>query len=115
MFVNGIIGGACSVFTEDRVYVELEYDTQFEALELWNTNVTAEYNYHGAMSSNESYEYSQIATDISTYLEENISKFVLGDKSIEGEWDNFQADLQSMNIARLVELKQTAYDRYISK
>ena len=47
-------------------------------------------------------------------MDENVSKFVTGDKSME-EFDDFVAALKQMNVDRCVELQQTAYDRYMAK
>ena len=69
---------------------------------------------YAAMTPEESTEYAAVYSDISTYMDENISKFVTGDKSLD-EFDEFTAMLKQMNVDRCVELQQAAYDRYLAK
>jgi len=67
-----------------------------------------------AMTPEESTEYAAIYSDIETYMDENISKFVTGDKTLE-EFDDFVSTLKQMNVDRCTELQQAAYDRYMAK
>ena len=64
------------------------------------------------MNVDESQEYTDLYADIETYQDENIVKFVVGDKSLD-EFDDFVATLKQMGIERCVELEQAAYDRYL--
>ena len=45
------------------------------------------------------------------YIEENLLSFVTGSKSLD-EYDEFVETVKSMNIQRVIELKQAAYDRF---
>lgn len=66
-------------------------------------------------TSEEGDEYNTLYVDIQTYVEECTVKFIDGDLDIEAEWDNYIATLERMNLARCLELKQTAYTRYMNK
>lgn len=83
-----------------------------EMCEVWN-QATSTYFYPTAanMTAAENTEYSQIFSDIQTYVQENTLSFVTGAKSLD-EFDDFVATLKSMNIERCIELKQIALDRY---
>ena len=50
-------------------------------------------------------------TDIQNYLNENIAKFITGDRSLD-EWDKYVADIQNMDIARYMEIYTAMYNRY---
>jgi len=49
--------------------------------------------------------------NLNTYVNEMISKYVTGIEDIDGDWDNFQNQLELMNIDEILECAQAAYDR----
>ena len=54
---------------------------------------------------------SLLESDLASYVDQMVSKFIIGDVSIDNEWDNFVKGCESRGIARYVEIYQTAYDR----
>ena len=56
-------------------------------------------------------EFTSIISDINTLVSENAPRFILGQKSFD-EYDAFVAQINSMNVARAVELQQNALDRF---
>ena len=67
-----------------------------------------------SLTAEESEEHSGIYSDIATYVNECLPKFLTGDKSMD-EWDEFIANIYSMNIERCLEIYQAAYDRYCAR
>ena len=63
-------------------------------------------------TADESKELASITTDISTFVNESTNQFITGVKDINTEWDAYVATIESMNIARAVEIKQAALDRF---
>lgn len=61
----------------------------------------------------ESEEKAALLSDIITLIQENVPQFVLGTRSLD-EFDDFCATLENMDIGRVTEIYQDAYDRYIS-
>lgn len=59
----------------------------------------------------ESAEVSQLTATIGAYIAEQTDLFALGTKNIETEWDSYQNEFNAMNLDRLLELYQIAYDR----
>jgi putative aldouronate transport system substrate-binding protein len=60
-------------------------------------------------------EISEIAifrTNINTFVDENIAKFVIGNSNInsDAEWNNFQNQLRSIGIDRYLQIIQRTYD-----
>lgn len=53
--------------------------------------------------------------DISTFVEENFQKWVLGAEDIEGNFKSYQDNLEKMGIEEVLDIYQTAYERYLSK
>ena len=66
------------------------------------------------LSSEEGNEKASIMADITTYVEEMLPKYIIGDVGID-EWDSFVNQINSMNIDRAIEIQQAAFDRYMSR
>lgn len=52
---------------------------------------------------------------MNTYLEESLIKFLIGDLSLEDNWDDFVATIDSMGLSTVVDIYQDAYDRYLTR
>lgn len=55
-----------------------------------------------------------LGTEIITYTEEMILKFVQGTEPLSN-YDAFVDGLKRLNLNRYLELQQTAYDRYLAR
>lgn len=53
-------------------------------------------------------------SDIETYRDEMIDKFIMGAEPISN-FDSFVAQLKSMGIEDIIKIKQDAYDRFQAK
>ncbi|MGN7297849.1 extracellular solute-binding protein [Ferdinandcohnia sp. SAFN-114] len=53
-----------------------------------------------------------IKPDLDSYLEQMEAKFVSGQASIEGEWDNFVKTLNKLGAEEMAKINQAAYDRW---
>lgn len=80
-----------------------------------NADVTREYPDAISLDENASSEYNAIMIDIATTVSEYIARFVTGEYNMEGDWDVFIGRLEEIGIDRCTELKQVAYDRYITQ
>lgn len=63
-------------------------------------------------TAQENEEKAALLSDIITCIQENVPQFVLGTKSMD-EYDAFCGMLEALDIARVTEIYQAAYDRYI--
>lgn len=66
-------------------------------------------------SSDEMKEYSNLQTQIDTYVSEMEQKWILGANDVNSTYDGYIQKLEKFGINRLIELQQKAYDRYASK
>lgn len=57
-------------------------------------------------------EAGNLEADIDTYIEESIVKFITGDLNFEADYDTFINTLHTLNIDRVLDLYQQAYDEY---
>lgn len=66
------------------------------------------------LTSEEQELYSSIMSDITTYVSESNLQFIIGEKDIETEWDEFVQNVESMNIKDALACEAAAYERYMS-
>lgn len=57
---------------------------------------------------------TKIMTEISTYADEMVLKFIIGAESLDN-FDQFTSTIKSMGIDEAIELTQSAYDQYMTK
>ena len=62
-----------------------------------------------------SMELSGILVDINTLVEEFTVQTIMGLRDLESEWDEYVDKIKSMDIARAIEIQQTAYDNYLAR
>lgn len=100
-----------------------DFDRQFgayseaniAAMELWTETSDDLYTLPSQveLTYEESQEYSDIWSDLSTYANTEIFKFVMGEYNFDSDWENFISTLKDMGVEDAVEIYQGAYDRYI--
>ena len=55
-------------------------------------------------------EIARLKTNINTYVEEAIARFITGQLDVETDWENYLAELDAMGLERYLEIVQTNYD-----
>ena len=91
-------------------------EDQLNTIEVWNNATDGAYNLPKIgvnLTAEETEEYNAIFNDIDTYMDESISKFIVGDKSLD-EFDAFVDQMITMGIEECVAIYQGAYDRYLN-
>ena len=63
-----------------------------------------------SLSSDESAEAADYTTSLKTFVQENIQKFILGQRPIS-EWDQFCEELSELPIEELLSVYEVAYNR----
>lgn len=91
-------------------------DVQFDCAPTWDTNADSSYRMPDAISltADETTEYQAIYSDIQTTIEENLTKFAVGERSMD-EWDSFVEEIKSMGIDDCIAIKQAAVERYYDR
>lgn len=90
-------------------------EDQSNAVAVWNEATDGLYNIprQGVnMTTKEQEKYNSTYSDIDTYMDETISKFVVGDLSLD-QFDSFVQKLKDMGIEDCIAIEQTAYNRYL--
>mgnify|MGYP002615509160 FL=1 len=104
-------------FVQDARYIEQYYalPQQQEALSVWGNN---NHEKHAVpqitMTEEETSEYSKIINEITTYRDEMTVKFIVGSESLDN-YQSYVSNIENMNIKRALEIKQAAYERFLSR
>lgn len=57
-------------------------------------------------------ERGAVYKDITTYLKQARAQFITGELDLDKDWETYTNTLDQMNLGRLLEIEQAAYDRY---
>lgn len=106
-------------FVQDRGYIDQFYGkkNQQETLDAWLADVeTVKKNNLPVyiLTDEESEEYSEIMTEVNSYVLSERDKMITGKKSLD-DFDSFISGLKKLNIDRAIEIIQDACDRYDAK
>lgn len=101
-------------FVQDIRYLE-QYYTMPEQLEtptVWGDNNGAAHIMPPITpTSDESREFSTIMTEIESYRDEMVLKFIFGDESLD-KFDEYVKNIEEMGLSRALEIQNAALDRY---
>jgi putative aldouronate transport system substrate-binding protein len=88
-------------------------DFEVQCYDVWTASRDDAYTYssNAILTAEENEEYAAIMSDIHTYMEEHITKFITGDVPLD-EFDDYVAAIEGMGLDRATALKQAALDRY---
>lgn len=90
-------------------------DLNLEAMELWTETSDDLYTLptQVELDTDEASEFGDIWSDLSTYANTEVFKFVMGEYNFDEDWDNFVEELKNMGLEEGVAIYQGAYDRYV--
>lgn len=66
-----------------------------------------------ALSADETETRTRVMSDIDTYVDEMVLKFIVGTEPLEN-WDNFVSTVEGMGLQEALDATQSAYDRYMA-
>ena len=88
---------------------------QNDCLDIWtDRNIDGIYPTFATFTTEESETVASCWTDIETYIEENIPKFIMGDLDID-DYGDFANTLIEMGADDVTRCRQAAYERYMSR
>ena len=64
------------------------------------------------MSTEEAAVYSGVVNDIKTFVDTSYQEFLIGEKSVEQDWDAYVQTIQEMGIQKALDSRGAAIDRY---
>ncbi|MEX2105155.1 MAG: ABC transporter substrate-binding protein, partial [Bacilli bacterium] len=100
-------------FVSDVRYIRQYYDLdrQKEALATWSNAENTIMMPKITLSNEESTKLGSIMSDVNTYAEEMMIKFIMGNESLD-KFDEFVSTLKGFGIEEAVQIQQAALDRY---
>lgn len=111
--VNGCVSFGDPTIVRDFVYS----DDVIACTEVWEASYgSSDSSISGSvnMTTSESTDFYNKYTDIGTYAQTELLKFVVGERSMD-EWSDFVSTCQEMGIDACTEIYQQAYERYLSR
>lgn len=67
------------------------------------------------MTADESKEAATLTDSLNSYVNEQTYKFIIGDRSIDDDFDSFVQEMKDMGSDKLTKIKQDSYDRYLNR
>jgi hypothetical protein len=100
-----------------REFTDYMSEKSIDANFLWTENCDHAYELSDSitMTLEEMTDYSARHSDINTFVTEQIPRFIIGDLSVEDDWDAYVAEIENIGIDKCLEHWQAAYDRYINR
>jgi len=102
-------------FVQQKEYFEqfASMDRQKEAVTTWtDTEAAAHILPLISIAAEDSSEYSKIESEIKTFVSEMSIAYITGAKSLDGFESEFLATLESLDVDRMIEIKQNALGDY---
>lgn len=110
-----IVQGPCLMYSPREF--DAYTDAMIEASDIWAGNTaekTYEYPNTITLVGEDAEEYNSLLSDVGTYISETAVRFIIGEKNFDGDYDAFISTIESMDIARMLEIKQAAYNDYLA-
>jgi putative aldouronate transport system substrate-binding protein len=60
-------------------------------------------------------QFNEIRTNLVSYVDESMVRFVMGDLDLDKDWDSYLNELEKLQYKQLVEMDQAAFDRSFGK
>lgn len=111
-FTANVLQGSWETIMEKKQY-DIPQVQQAWSEDAWfdHTNYDGVLSQYVTQTTDEAREISQLLTQVETYGDEMMFKFITGERSLD-EFDAFVEELNAMGVDRLCELWQAALDRY---
>ncbi len=108
-----------NMFASNGTTLRKAYDeVQQEALDAWNDKrevTKSSFTNLFTLDTDETATVQRYYTDISTYVAEQVGKFLIGEADIDADWDSFVETVESMGIDEVVDAYTTAGERYFGR
>ncbi|MCL2059728.1 MAG: extracellular solute-binding protein [Oscillospiraceae bacterium] len=103
------------LFTQQRVHASAQDPKIFTTYSVWEENGDCAYVLPLiSYTADESSERARILTEINTYKDPMVVKFIIGEEPISN-FDTFVSQLERLGLDRAVEITQDAVDRYYNR
>lgn len=112
---NTVIAGPAAIYADMIGTVVEQNDMWKEKAEIYKLykDQTDQENWpRPYYSVDESNRFSELSTDIFSYVNEKKAKWIIGKDDVESDWDEYMAHLEKLGIKEMMKINQDAFDRY---
>lgn len=97
-----------------RFYEQMNLNEEYKVdiQDNWNMATTDILLPPVVMTTEEASTYSSIMNDVTTFMETTYMEFIIGDKSLDSDWDSYVQTMMDMGLEEALACKQAAYERY---
>jgi len=60
-------------------------------------------------------EISLLETDLMSYVDQMVSRFIMGEISVEEDFDDFVEETFRRGLGQILEVRQVAYERHVAR
>ena len=83
-----------------------------DAIATWGATGVGTYTLYGMkLTTEESEKFATVSTELNTYADEMVVKFVIGTEDIDTKWDEYVANCKKFKMDEAIAIQQAAYDR----
>lgn len=108
--------GAISIQQDEYMEQYSALPGQKKALEMWTKADIDTYQLPPVtISTEDNDEYSRINSEVWTYYEQMLVAYINGTKSLDDFESEYLGTLKNLNVDRMIEIMQKAYDEYMAK
>lgn len=106
-----------SEFHNDFINFQYDTDIQRQCWEAWAYNLTNDEMIPLSITRtvDEGRTYSANQNEIETYSDEMMYKFICGELSIEENWEEYLATLETLGLQENIDIQTAAYQRWLSR
>ena len=108
-----------NMFASNGTTLREAYDeVQQQALNAWNDKrevTKSSFTNLFTLDADETATVQRYYTDISTYVAEQVGRFLIGEADIDENWDTFVETVESMGIDEVIDAYTTAGERYFGR
>ena len=112
---NTVIAGPAAIYA-DMIGTVVEQNDMWkekaEIYKLYKDHTDQENWPRPYYSVDEANRFSELSTDIFSYVNEKKAKWIIGKDDVESDWDEYMAHLEKLGIKEMMKINQDAFDRY---
>lgn len=120
-FTDHHFQGLPCLFPDDNLeFKEEDYGVTAEGQRLKVDDAIADYlvaNFPSGIpaTAEETEELALYQTDLDTYIQDSVARWICGQQDIDATWDEYLAQCEKLGQQKVLAIKQAQYDRYIGK
>ena len=112
--LNYYVGYMVPAYADYTKYNIASLTTWKDFIDAWGTADNAHAMPQVVLTTQETEDYAKAASDVKTYLDEVIIKFVIGDLDVNDDavWEEYISNMESLGVGEMITIYSNALERY---